>query len=260
MKRYSLFDALAPTWHAPLRRLGMPDQPTPEQVAIWQASRRASNRQYAVPIEAVQRRASGQPTASIAGELGLRDSTLRHGLDSAALRLLTPWLSDVPAWRVGRDDAHPDHEIADLYGVPEHLVRIALDGWPATRPTPGSIQDDALRLWRDGADLDNIAAHVKVHPDRLRKWMREGSLRLSPARLTPREVSRRFGWSHSLNLKYRLAGVLPAPDGGTHTDPWWWSGTIAELARTALRHPCPHCSARLDSAKGRAMHEAKKHR
>lgn len=260
MTRYTVREALAPSWHAPLTRLGMPEDPTGAQVTVWQASRRATHHQHAVPAEAVRLRAAGQTTASIATTLGIKPSTVRHGLDLAALRLLTPWLGDVSAWRVGREDGHPDSEVAELYGVPEHLVKIALDGWPTTRPTPDSVEQDAVRLWREGAELDDIAASVEVSADLLRSWVRDGSLLLSPARITPLEVTRRFGWSHSLNRKYRLAGLLPAPDGGTRTDPWWWQDTIARVAHTSFRHRCPECGARLASAKGCALHRGRVHR
>ncbi|WP_201465311.1 hypothetical protein [Janibacter melonis] len=238
----------------------MPEDPTAGQVAVWQASRRAYHQRYAVPVEGVGLRAAGRATASISAELGLTRSAVRPAaLDLAALRLITPFLADVPAWRTGRDDGHPDSQIAQLYDTPEHLVRIALDGWPPTHPTPGSIEQDALRLWRNGAELGDIATSVGVSADTLRQWLREGSLHLSPTRITAIEVTQRFGWSRSLNRKYRLDGVLPEPDGGSRTRPWWWEETIARVAGTSLRHRCSHCGARMASAKGRAMHENTRH-
>ncbi|WP_191563200.1 hypothetical protein [Janibacter melonis] len=261
MKLPNLLDALDHRWRDLLGRHGMPVNPTTAQVVIWQASRRrVSEYRDAVPDEAVRRRAAGQSTARIAADLDLNPSTLRHGLDLAALRLITPWLTDVPAWRIGRDDGHSDSEIAELYEVPEHLVRIALDGWPSTRPTPSSIEQEALRLWREGAEVTHVATAVGVSTDQLRQWLREGPLRLSPERLSQGQVAERFGWSKSLSRLYRLQGVLPAPDGGTRQNPWWWQSTITRVARTNLRYRCSQCRARFSTARGRSMHQTVMHR
>lgn len=260
MKQPNLLDSLDHRWCDLLGRHGMPADPTTAQVVIWQASRRrVSEHRDTVPDEAVQRRAAGQTTARIAEELNLNPSTLRHGLDLAALRLLTPWLSDVPAWRIGRDDGHPDSELAELYEVPEHLVRIALDGWPSIRPTPASAEQEALRLWHAGAEITQIAAAVGVSPDQLRQWLREGRIILAPERVSQGQVAEQFGWSRSLSRNYRLRGVMPAPDGGTKHDPWWWERTITEFAQTRLRHRCSDCLARFASPKGRSMHQTVKH-
>lgn len=237
----------------------MPDNPTEAHVAIWQASRRATHHQV-VSQRAVLLRAGGRPVTSIARELGIKPSTLRHGLDLAGLRVLMPWLGDVPAWRTGRDDGHPDSEIAELYEVPEYLVRIALDGWPSTRPTPSSVKQEALRLWREGAEVTHVATAVGFSTDQLRQWLREGSLRLSPERLSQGQVAERFGWSKSLSRVYRLQGVLPAPDGGTKQNPWWWQSTITRVARTNLRYRCSQCRARFSTARGRSMHQTVTHR
>lgn len=114
-------------------------------------------------------------------------------------------MHDVPAWRLGREQGHPLCELAELYEVPEHLIGVALDGWPDPSPAPEDVAGEALQLWRDGADLDDIAAQLEVPPARLRRWVQDGSVRLTPDRLRTSQILERFGWSHHMAALYREA-------------------------------------------------------
>ncbi|MEX1908617.1 hypothetical protein L6241_09990 [Janibacter sp. Y6] len=251
MARYTLWEAVAPCWHDVLFRTGMPADPSPQQ---------ASPRGWAVRpdvVEAIARRAAGETVSALAADLGIDRRNLSGRLTTAVPALLAPWLHDVPAWRLGREQGHSLGELAELYEVPEHLIGVALDGWPDPSPSPEDVAAEVLQLWRDGADLDGIAAQIEVPPARLRRWAQEGSVRLTPARLRTSEIVERFGWSHHMAALYRDSGVLPAPDGGK--PPWWWSTTIARLERGTFTHQCEECGARLASAKGVAIHRGRVH-
>lgn len=203
--------------------------------------------------EAIARRARGESVTAIAADIGMDPSNLSSRLSTGVPALLTPWLEDVPAWRLGREQGRSVDELAELYEAPEHLVAIALDGWPDPSAAAGDVADDALRLWRAGADLDDIATTLGVPAARLRRWVQDGAVRLTPARLRSSQLVERFGWSPHMVTLYRRRGVLPAPDGLSPV-PWWWSSTIAHVERRSLTHRCHACGAKFASAKGLAMH------
>lgn len=254
--RYTLWEAVAPCWHEPLIRSGMPANPTPQQVAAWRASPRGRAVRPEV-VEAIARRAQGESVSSIAGDLGVGRRNLSTRLSTGVPALLEPWIEDVASWKLGREHGRSTGELAALYGVPEHLIMVALDGWPDPTPAADDVADAALQLWRDGADLDDVAAELDVPPARLRRWVQEGTVRLTPARLRTSQLVERFGWSPHMAVLYRDSGVLPAPDGGK--PPWWWSTTIARLERDTFTHRCEECGARLASAKGVAVHRGRVH-
>lgn len=257
MARYTLWEAVAPCWHEPLIRSGMPADPTPQQVAAWKASSRGRAVRPEV-VEAIARRAQGESVSSIAAELGMSRRNLSTRLSTGVPALLEQWVEDVASWKLGCEQGRSTAELAELYGVPEHLITVALDGWPDPNQAPDAVAAEVLQLWRDGADLDEIAAELNVPPGRLRRWVQEGSVRLTPARLRTAQLVERFGWSPHMAVLYRDSGVLPAPDGGR--PPWWWSTTIARLERDILTHRCDECDARLASAKGLAIHRGRVHR
>lgn len=253
MARYTLWEAIAPRWHGAFMRAGMPEEPTVQQVAAWKASRPARPPLPPELVEATARRAKGESVAAIAADIGMDPSNLSSRLSTGVPALLTPWLEDVPAWRLGREQGRSIGELAELYEAPEHLVAIALDGWPDPRAAGSDLADDALQLWRDGADLDDIATTLDVPSTRLRRWVQDGTVPLTPARLRSSQLVERFGWSPHMVTLYRQRGVLPTPDGQSPV-PWWWSSTIAQVERRSLTHQCQACGAKFASAKGLAMH------
>lgn len=262
MARYTLREALAPYWYEQLVDRGMPEDPTPQQVAMWQTSRRARPGPRPQVIEAIERRAGGQGVLEVEHSTGLAHSSVTTALRAGTAALLEPWLGDVPAWKTGLDEGRDLEEIAELYGVPAHLVTVALNGWPPS-PAPATaadVKDEALRLWRSGAELPQIADEVGVPRQRLRTWVGEGELRLTPARLEGDRVAEVLGWSPALSKKHRAGGLLPHPDGiRAGRKPWWWKATLDRFARETLTHRCPQCSAGFPSAKGLSMHRTSIH-
>lgn len=263
--RYTLGEAIAPCWHDALVRMGMPADPSPQQVVVWQASRRAAPAPRDEVLKAIARRAAGETVAAIAADLGVDASNLRSRLTTAVPTLLTPWLTDVPAWRLGREQGRSTTELASLYEVPEHLLVLALDGWPDPDGLDPDLAEQVLRLWRAGAEVEDIATGLDVPVSRLRRWITDGTLDLSPARLRPTQLVERFGWSPHLVTLYRQRGVLPSPDGvrrgrDGHSVPWWWEDTITRLEQITLIHTCEVCGARLATAKGLASHRTLTHR
>lgn len=262
MARYTLREALAPYWYEQLVGRGLPEDPTPQQVAMWQTSRRARPGPRPQVIEAIERRAGGQSVLEIERSLGLSHSSVTTALRAGTAALLEPWLGDVPAWKTGLDEGRDLEGIAQLYGVPAHLVTVALDGWPPppALPTPAEVKDEALRLWRAGAEIPRIADEIGVPRAQLRTWVEERALRLTPARLESDEATELLGWSPALFKRHRGGGLLPPPDGiRAGRSPWWWKRTLDRFAEQVLTHRCSQCSAGFSSAKGLSMHRTSVH-
>lgn len=262
MARYTLEEALAPYWYDLLVGRGLPQHPSPQQVVMWQTSRRARPAPRAQVVEAIERRAGGQSVLEIERAVGMPHGSVTTALKVGTLALLEPWLGDVPAWKVGCDEGHGPEEIAQLYGVPAYLVTVALEGWPAppAPPAPADVKSTALRLWRAGDELAQIADEVGVPRHQLRTWVEQGSLRLTPVRLDGDGVTARLSWSPAVFAKHRAGGTLPPPDGvrsGRH--PWWWPRTIDRFDRQVLTHRCPQCPAGFPSARGLSMHRTTVH-
>lgn len=167
--RYTFAEAIAPCWHDVLARMGMPADPNPQQVVVWQASRRAAPAPRCEILEAIARRAAGETVAAIAADLGVDASNLRSRLTTPEPMLLTPWLTDVPGWRLGREQGRSTTELAALYEAPEHLLVLVLDGWLAPDGLDPDLAEQVLRQWRAGAQVEDIATGLDVPVSRLRR-------------------------------------------------------------------------------------------
>lgn len=85
-------------------------------------------------LAAVEDREAYKPAADIVEHRGVASvKVVRQRTDQVLPFLLAPWLADVPAWRLGREQVRSHTELAALYDVPAHMARVALDGWPHDR-------------------------------------------------------------------------------------------------------------------------------
>lgn len=265
MARYTLREALHPSLRATFARAELPQDPTPEQVVLWQESRVYGRGSAPWVLPAVEDRAAGKPAADIARRLGAPDArTVRQRTEQVLPLRLAPWLADVPAWRLGREQGRTEDELAALYEAPAHLVRVALDGWPveptADEQAAVAAAGDALALWRDGLAFSAIADRLGVSVDCLRRWIADGRIELTPVRWSPAKIERYYGWSPSISQKYRKAGIMPPPDSPASAQrPWWWEQTVRTFARDVLVHGCAECGTRLASARGAASHHTHLH-
>ncbi|MCM3556671.1 hypothetical protein M3697_16415 [Janibacter melonis] len=256
MARYTLREAMHPSLRATFARSELPEDPTAAQVALWQQSLPIRRRPAPWMLDAVAARATGTPAAQLAARHGLDlPADLRKRTDQVLPRLLAPWLADVPAWRLGREQGRSVDDLAALYGAPAHLIRVALDGWPvepsADAQAAAAAASDALALWRAGLAFSAIGDRLGVSDDCLRRWVTDGKIELTPARWTPAKIERYYGWSPSIYQQYRKAGIMPPPDSPSEQRPWWWEQTVRDFAQDVLVHHCAECGTWLASARER---------
>lgn len=203
--------------------------------------------------QAVERRALGEKVADIATDLSSSAGRIRHVTTVGVPRLLTPWLQHVPTWRLGRERGYSAVELGSLYGVPAHLISLALDGWPSR--SSELPEAEVIELWRAGHEVPDIAQLLYVSEAALRGWIRSGDIELTPERLTSAQIVARYGWSHNTIKMYRGRKAMPPPDSApSKRGVWWWEDTILRMERDVLVHHCTECGARFDNSRGLTNH------